>query len=441
MIIGLDDTDSVNGMCTTYIGTLIVEAIKELDSKLIREPPKLLRLNPNNPYKTRGNGAVSIRITEDATPEVLEKIRSISFDIVSTYSESGDNTNPAIVFLRDNSITEEINVFAKRALHEMLSIEEAISLLNKIEAEYRFIGNGRGLIGALSSCALELDDFTYELIIYRNHLKRGKKFVSETSAMQIEKKYSPKIFSSYDFENERMVISPHSDCPILYGLRGESPEILLEAASTIESEKPFKRNIFITNQGTDMHLQEKSIEEVKPYSSVIIKGIVSKNPYTVAGGHVFFEISNGNKILSAAYEPTKGFRNIIRKLSKGDTVIAYGGVLDTEYGLTVNLEKIEILTLAELYTREKPICPVCNNPMKSIGKDKGYRCKKCHTKNKEVSNISIVRDGIQTGLYEVPMCAKRHLSKPLLRYGREKKYEEERFKFDYTKFDIKFEGI
>lgn len=440
MIIGLDDTDSVDGMCTTYIGTLIVEAIRDLDRNLIREPPKLLRLNPNNPYKTRGNGAVSIRITDTSDPKILEKIKSLSFDIVTKYSESGDNTNPAIVFLEDNSITSEIQLFAKRAVHEMLSIDEAISLLNKIGADYNFIGNGRGLIGALASCALQLEDFTYELIVYRSHNKRGKKFVSEQGAMEIEKKYSPKIFSSYDFENQRMVISPHSDCPILYGLRGESPELILEAAKMIESEIPFKRNLFVTNQGTDMHLEEKSIEEVLPYSSVIVKGTVSKNPYTVPGGHVFFEISNGKKILCAAYEPTKGFRNIVRNLSEGDEIVTYGGVLETEHGLTINLEKIEITKLVEFYKTEKPICPVCNNQMKSIGKEKGYRCKKCHTKNREVLIIPIPRD-IKIGIYEVPMCAKRHLSKPLLRYGREKKFEEERFKFDYTKFDMKFEGI
>lgn len=440
MIIGLDDTDSVDGMCTTYIGTLIVEAIRDLDRNIIREPPKLLRLNPNNPYKTRGNGAVSIRITNTPGPKILEKIKSVSFDIVTKYSESGDNTNPAIVFLKDNSITPEIQLFAKRALHEMLSIDEAILLLNKIGADYNFIGNGRGLIGALASCALQLEDFTYELIVYRSHNKRGKKFVSELGAMEIEKKYPPKIFSSYDFENRRMVISPHSDCPILYGLRGESPELILEAAKMIESELPFKRNLFVTNQGTDMHLEESSIEEVRPFSSVIVKGTVSKNPYTVYGGHVFFEISNGKKILCAAYEPTKGFRNIVRNLTVGDEITAYGGVLETEHGLTINLEKIEITKLAELYKTEKPICPICSNQMKSIGKEKGYRCKKCHTKNREVSIIQLPRD-IKIGIYEVPLCAKRHLSKPLLRYGREKKFEEERFKFDYTKFDMEFEGI
>ncbi len=439
MIIGLDDTDSVNEMCTTYIGTLIVEAIREIDRNLIKEPPKLIRLNPNNPYKTRGNGAVSI-IVVDSSKETLEKIKSVSFDIIQRYSESGHNTNPAIVFLDEDAIDSELELFAKRALHEILSIEEALTLLEKIGADYRYIGNGRGLIGALASAALKIQDFSYELIVYRDHNKKGEKIVSESGAMEIERRYSPKIFSSYDFYNHRMVISPHSDCPILYGLRGESPELLFEASKLLKSEPPLKRNLFVTNQGTDMHLEEKRIEEILPYSSVIVEGTVSKGPYTISGGHVFFEIYNGDKVLCAAYEPTKAFRNVVRTLCKGDKIVAYGGALETEHGLTINLEKIELKETSDLYKKEKPICPVCNNKMKSIGKDKGYRCKKCHTKNKEASKIIIDRD-VKLGLYEAPMCARRHLSKPLLRYGREKTFEEERFKFDYSMFNIQFEGI
>ncbi|NMC60899.1 MAG: tRNA(Ile2) 2-agmatinylcytidine synthetase, partial [Candidatus Methanofastidiosa archaeon] len=132
MIIGLDDTDSVNGMCTTYIGTLIVESIKDMDRTLIKEPPRLIRLNPNNPYKTRGNGAVSIRIAEKTDSNLIDKIKTISYDIVKNYSESGDNTNPAIIFLDEASITKEVEIFSERALHELLSIDEAISLLECI---------------------------------------------------------------------------------------------------------------------------------------------------------------------------------------------------------------------------------------------------------------------------------------------------------------------
>jgi len=55
--IGLDDTDSVKGGCTTWLATEIIKELSEFD--LIGNP-RLVRLNPNVPWKTRGNGAVSL---------------------------------------------------------------------------------------------------------------------------------------------------------------------------------------------------------------------------------------------------------------------------------------------------------------------------------------------------------------------------------------------
>ena len=54
--IGMDDTDSVEGGCTTWLAT---EVIKELSDFDLIGCPRLVRLNPNVPWKTRGNGAVS----------------------------------------------------------------------------------------------------------------------------------------------------------------------------------------------------------------------------------------------------------------------------------------------------------------------------------------------------------------------------------------------
>ena len=54
--IGIDDTDSVKGGCTTWLAT---EIIKELSDFDLIGSPRLVRLNPNVPWKTRGNGAVS----------------------------------------------------------------------------------------------------------------------------------------------------------------------------------------------------------------------------------------------------------------------------------------------------------------------------------------------------------------------------------------------
>src|SRR6266568_4191628 len=57
--IGVDDTDSLEGMCTTFLATELVRDLTE-DYDLIGYP-RLVRLNPNIPWKTRGNGAICLR--------------------------------------------------------------------------------------------------------------------------------------------------------------------------------------------------------------------------------------------------------------------------------------------------------------------------------------------------------------------------------------------
>ncbi|MEC9333069.1 MAG: DNA-binding protein, partial [Candidatus Thermoplasmatota archaeon] len=55
--IGIDDTDSVKGGCTTWLATEIIAELPEFD---LIGPPRLVRLNPNVPWKTRGNAAVAL---------------------------------------------------------------------------------------------------------------------------------------------------------------------------------------------------------------------------------------------------------------------------------------------------------------------------------------------------------------------------------------------
>ena len=56
--IGIDDTDSVSGMCTTYLASELILEFNECD---VIGYPRLVRLNPNIPWKTRGNGAICLR--------------------------------------------------------------------------------------------------------------------------------------------------------------------------------------------------------------------------------------------------------------------------------------------------------------------------------------------------------------------------------------------
>jgi len=221
-------------------------------------------------------------------------------------------------------------------------------------------------------------------------------------------------FDNYDYENSHNRITPNSPCPILYGIRGDNDKELIDASLLVKSEPIESWLIFETNQATDDHLQRKTNGNVNSYESVIIKGFIIKNPFTIEGGHVFFTIKNGkNKIDCAAYEPTKQFRNIIRMLKIGDEVEIYGGVRNKP--VTVNIEKIKINNLKSIEEKiENPVCPKCGKHMKSIGKNQGFKCRICKTRNDRPKLIKKQRK-IKPGLYEVPVCARRHLSKPIKR--------------------------
>jgi len=62
--IGIDDTDSPDGMCTTYLACHIIDKLKEVGIEIVGYP-RLIRLNPFARFKTRGNGGVAFKILND----------------------------------------------------------------------------------------------------------------------------------------------------------------------------------------------------------------------------------------------------------------------------------------------------------------------------------------------------------------------------------------
>lgn len=120
--IGLDDTDSPRTGCTTYIGALLVDRLEALGCEF-SDYPNLIRLNPNVPWKTRGNGAVCLRVScEDA---LIEKVKEIVVDTVRSNSDlEYERTDPAVVFLRGH-VPEALSEFSKRVLRDIVTIDEA----------------------------------------------------------------------------------------------------------------------------------------------------------------------------------------------------------------------------------------------------------------------------------------------------------------------------
>lgn len=406
MLLGIDDTDSKKGMCTTYLAAILVEKLQKYG---VKEHPRLIRLNPNIKYKTRGNGAVAIEI--DADEGQAAEIMDIAVQKVEEIAELEDpETNPGIVLL--DHITPEVEKFSDRVVRDIVTIKEAMDLAKKYGVVHAF-KNGRGVIGALAAIGFSLkNDHTYELVAYRHRENWGTtRRIDRTSVLEADQSTYPHTWDTVDVANEVTVFSPHSSCPVLFGIRGDDVDAIKRAFKMIRSEEAERHIIFKTNQSTDAHIIPGNIASAKNGCSYILGGTVVKSPHSIQGGHVFFTIAeNGHKIDCAAYEPTKNFRDVIRQLCVGDEILAYGSVKDQ----TLNLEKIEISSLKDQFVLRNPACPKCQKRMKSSGKNQGYRCRKCGTTSQDGEHIPVLR-GLESGLYETPPCARRHISKPLIR--------------------------
>ena len=426
MHIGFDDTDSTRKGCTTYVAALLVDELEKLGMTFL-DYPSLVRLNPNVPWKTRGNGALCLRIEY---PENLEaQIKEHTVRLVEEHSDlNWKGTDPGIVFLKTPEVPTEITTFAKKAITDIVTLKEAIQLIRKFGGEALGYNTQRGIIGALAAIGENLkEDHTYELIAYRTPENWGtKRRVDDESIFKMDETLQPLTFNNVDTEKNRVIITPRGPDPILFGIRGETPEIVKKAFSMVKPFEPVERwVIFRSNQGTDAHLtQIAALNQIQPYSTIIAKGVVSRNPEIIPLRHVIFAIKDDTEAVDcAAYEPTGALRKVARELIMGDNVEVYGAVRKPSQGkpLTSNLEKINILKLAPKLLHQNPACPKCGKRLKSMGKGQGFRCEKCKARFGDITKVEMpLERELKTGLYVTSTRSQRHLTKPLRRYGLEK---------------------
>jgi tRNA(Ile2)-agmatinylcytidine synthase len=426
MHIGLDDTDSTRRGCTTYVTALLVEKLEKLNVTFL-DYPKLVRLNPNVPWKTRGNGALCLRITHEAGLE--GEIKEAAVSLVEEHSDLGfKGTNPGVVFFPNEKIPEAIKAFAGNAITGIVTLEEATGLIQKFGGEALGFKNCRGMIGALAAVGETFEgDHTYELIAYRVPENCGlKRRVDAASIFEMDKLTRPYTFNNVDQEKGRVIITPRGPDPILFGIRGETPEAVKKAFELVKPLEQVERwLVFRSNQGTDAHLKRvAALNQIEPYQSVVARGVVSQSPRLVPLRHVIFSISDETgEVDCAAYEPTGALRKVARKLIVGDNVEVYGAVREPSLGkrLTVNLEKIRVLALAPKIVLQNPSCPECGKRLESMGRDKGFRCKKCGKRFDDANKVQTrVERDLKEELYVTSTRSQRHLTKPLRRYGLEK---------------------
>nr|WP_264474913.1 tRNA(Ile)(2)-agmatinylcytidine synthase [Salinirubrum litoreum] len=426
-------------MCTTYLADRVAREIESRGGRVQRR--LLVRLNPAVEHKTRGNAALALH-TEHPT----DAVRDIATEALAALAETDDpRTSPGLVVADTDpeTVPDAVAEFAREALREFHTTDDAVALAESVGYEHRGWHGGRGRIGALAAVGAwrAFDEWTYEHVSYRVFDRCGTpREVDHDSVFAAAESGYPEVWDTVDRAEGESVCVPHAPGPILHGVRGDDPDAVRRVASRIDAEPVAHSATFVTNQGTDAHLRPGEIGALRDGRSYRVDGVVSAAPETRAGGHVHLTLADedaedardargagdargardargagdargANRLDCVAFEPTKRFRDRVRALRVGDRLTVCGEVSDG----TLKLEKFAVResVTTELAT---PVCPDCDRTMESAGRGQGYRCRDCGTSAPGKTEVRIDRD-LETGWYEVPPCARRHVAKPLIRGG------------------------
>jgi len=403
-------------MCTTFLAYKIVNYLQKEMVEFL-DYPRLIRFNPNIPWKTRGNGAVSITISTNKPKQIKEKIKHL----VKKYSDVQGGANPGLIFYQKETIPKNFIKFSELALWQLISRQYAKKFVSKNKLDFFFLGNGQGLVGALGAISYKFSDLTYELLSYRkkSHVRK-KREINKNDVKIMQEKTFPQTFNSYDNKTGNVLITPHGPDPVFYGIRGENPHTIIDASKMIRIEEKLDGYlVFKSNQGTSDHLKNQiDISKLKPYTSGTITGVVSSTPQIHLGGYVtFFILVNDKNVQCAVYKPTKITR-MAQELIRGDRIRVGGGIrkASKHHHRILNIEFIQILQLAKNIQFVNPLCTNCDKRMKSKGKGQGFQCVRCKSKFNSKTIQEIPRK-ITRKQYTPVVSSHRHLTRPVQRIG------------------------
>jgi tRNA(Ile2)-agmatinylcytidine synthase len=428
-LLGIDDTDSRFGHCTTHLGYLIVCELARIGCDFSTYP-RLVRLNPNVPFKTRGNAAVCIEFETHSTG-----MRDIAFRaaerLLETEADVANGANAALVLAsRDADDLSFFRQAYQRAVSGVVNYGAVIRAVSKMGIRHKLLGNGMGIVGAAASLGFScaVDDHTYELIAYRKPDNCGTpRAVGPQSVKEMETETFPHTFNSYDHESGRVLVAPTGPDPVLAGIRGDSPQTVLEAFRMIQiGEEALGHVVYATNECTDAHLTSRLSTPLKAFSAGWLDGVVvSTQPSQ--GGHLMIQLraDDSSTVSCMVYEPSGDLKRVARLLMPGDSVKVSGGVrrASSKNPAVINIEKIDVLTVSREAVKANPRCVVCGSGMKSEGRAKGYQCQKCGHKSTESARArgpKAAATRIYPGTYLPSPRAQRHLTKQLIRYGKER---------------------
>ncbi len=431
MLLAFDDTDGPDGGCTTAVTFAVLEALPDL---ALLEPPRLVRLNPNAPWKTRGNGAVALRLGRARGRRV--RVGEWLGRPVHAYPE-GEDVPPTQEHLERAWAAIEVEGRSHGASPAMVALTrrpnerlywDAVQRLVPLDAipnlpSARWAGDGRGRIGCLAALAWRARRTSYELLAYRIPAQLGRPRAIDPAALAGLDERG--LYATYDHEAGRPACIPNTPCPVLVGLRARRATPLWEhglpALRRAAREPVAGWLMWLTNQASGDHVVARpSLNGAWAGMTIQVPLRIVGDPRSRRGGHVFVEAEDDrNHVVDlAAFEPSKQFRRVLSGLRPGDAVVAVGAwsprTANRERAV-IRVERLQLAAPAAVSIKiHNPVCDVCDVAMKSMGKGAGYKCPRCRQRVREdaATYEDEARD-IGPGWHEPPVMARRHLHRPL----------------------------
>ena len=369
MWLGLDDTDSLEGGCTTLV-------FHELLNSLPCDygEPRLTRLWPFAAQRTRGNAALSVELfTDDSIVEWLDEYwKKNILPLRGEISESSHSTrkqypsDPGMVLFEEQPSED----------YYWKAVRGEVGLL---EGGVQWGGNGR--IGAAASCAWPRKNVTWEGIAWRKNIRE----VSEEALYMVEK--MDDTFLCRDPRTNRGLIAPRGPCPVMFGVRATSEDTAFKATEILVqgSAETVGSRIFATNQATGDHIESSA-------------RLIIESKELLKGGHV---ILNGNCL---AFNESGDVNKIAQWLDIGDEI----EFMALEFEGNYHLEAVRVISSS---SSKRPICE-CGTRMKSMGKGQGVRCPKCKKRSDQLWSDEERIPPLQ-GWVQPPADKRRHLAKSL----------------------------
>ena len=385
----MDDTDSLEGGCTTEVLFQLIQALPE---HVTVGQTRLVRLWPFAQQRTRGNAAVAVELNtqdEQGLLVFLEHYWRNSIlplkGIVQTSQHSDREqfpSDPGMVWFSD-SISDS-NIYRK-GLRQELQLEQ-LPIPNKS-------WGGHGRIGATLAILWPCKESTFEAIAWREPSTNELRQLDKHAIEQIDQMEG--TFLCRDDRLGDSLLAPRGVSPVLFGIRARTRDVAMEALQVLldapNTEPVMGSLVFETNQATNDHLDhsiEVQVEKIE----------------VLRGGHTVIHTSRQRFL---AFKESGQIATIGQQLREGD-IVECKGLIAPDH--SIHVEFMKILRLAP--QKHRPACPTCDKSMSSMGKNQGLRCKKCGLKIDdrwtETPRILPVNQWIQP-----PASSRRHLAKPL----------------------------